>query len=157
MRARAAEDALQQQSRARSAEVYELKEKLRWHAENSELVDSNHARLHQQVFIVENIQVGELGRFPKTCLQAEEIRGLKMQLHNCRQLQAKPHRATQRSVGYAIICLLSRLIRVHRRALVCRRIRDLEHHVQELEYELQSRNPSKTPLSEISLDFEPGA
>ena len=58
LRARSAEDALQQQSRERSAEVYELREKLRWHAENSEMVDSNHARLHQQVYYLPSLVAG---------------------------------------------------------------------------------------------------
>ena len=42
---------MQQQSHARSAEVFALRDKLRWHAENSELVDANHMRLRQQVCV----------------------------------------------------------------------------------------------------------
>ena len=84
-----------------------------------------------------------------TCLQAEEIRGLKMQLESYHQLQAKPHRATQRSVEELRLlphdCKFGSGSNSPTHASLICSIRELEQQVQELDYALQSRNPSANP------------
>ena len=83
-------------------------------------------------------------------LQAEEIRGLKMQLESYHQLQAKPHRATQRllrNCSCSCMTVNSDQDQHYKRPLcsmICS-IRELEQQVQELDYALQSRNPSANP------------